>query len=190
MKYTYTFLLLCFLATVAGQAFGQARSEDGYFLVEFEKFTPPTQDMIKSFEGFPATPFMANDMNEKEQYIGDFKGKTLILFFWNTKSSDAMSMLYDMNQLKKKFGKKVAFVGMADESRADINTFLGENKMDVIIIPNSRMLSEAVYGVELGYPRVFVIDDTGIIRTVIPQEYFDNYGDHKTIIEKAIKAVR
>lgn len=172
------------------KTFAQAQSEEGYFLVEFEKFTPPTQDMIKSYEGFPATPFMANDMNEEERFLGDFKGKTLVLFFWNTKSSDAMSMLYDMNQLKKKFGKKVEFVGMADESRADIGTFLGDNKMNLILIPNSRMLSEAVYGVELGYPRVFIIDDTGIIRTVIPQEYFDNYGDHKGIIEKAVNKVR
>jgi peroxiredoxin len=187
MKYIYTICLCClFLCTFESQA--QTKSKEGYFLVELEKFAPPVQDMIKTFEGFPATPFMANDMNGVERFLGDFKGKPAVLFFWNTASSDAVSMLYEFNQLKKKFGKKVSIIAMADESREDVTKFLGSTgKMDIIIIPNTRMLSEAVYGVELGYPRVFMIDDTGVIRSVIPQQYFESHGDHKGLLEGAIQ---
>ena len=178
MKIIYS-ICLCFLIIGIQKSVGQAKSEKGYFLVEKEEFTPPVRDMIKTFEGFPATPFLANDMTGTERFLGDFKGKVCLLFFWNKENSDAVSLLYDLNQIKKKMGKKVAIVAMSDNTREEVTTFLGSDQMELIVIPNTRMLSEAVYGVELGYPRVFVIDDTGIIRAVIPEQYFKTHGDHK-----------
>jgi len=188
MKFTYILSIIFFLA-VSFDAYSQARSENGYYLVEMEQFTPPVQDLIKSYEGFPATPFMANDMNGTEQFLGDFKGKPLVLFFWSTTNSDAVSMLYELNNIKKKYGKKVNIIAMADESREDITKFLGDDKMSLVVIPNSRMLSEAVYGVELGYPRIFMIDDTGVIRSVIPEQFFDTNGNHTEILNGAIKSM-
>ena len=170
------------------EALAQAKSENGHFLVELEQFTPPVQDMIKTFEGFPATPFLANDMTGEERYLGDFKGKVCVLYFWNKSNADAVTMLYDLNQMKKKLGKKVAVVAMGDDSREEITEFLGEKQMEIMVIPNTRMLSEAVYGVELGYPRMFIIDKTGVIRSVIPEQYFKTHGDHPGIIQGAVKA--
>ncbi len=186
MKYIYT-LIFCIASLFASDLVAQAKSEQGYFLVELEKFSPPIRDMIKTFEGFPATPFMANDMKGEERFLGDFKGKPVVLFFWNKASADAVSLLYELNQIQKKFGKKVVIIAMADESRTEVETYLGGNELNIIVIPNTRMLSEAVYGVELGYPRVFFIDETGVIQSVIPQQYFDTHGDHGKILEGAIK---
>lgn len=188
MKYITTFCL-CLFVFAAQQINAQAQSENGYYLVEFDKFTPPVQDMIKSYEGFPAAPFMANDMDGEERFLGDFKGKPLVLYFWNRSNSDAVSLLYDLNLLKKKFGKKVNVIAMGDDTRADIEEFIGEDKMDIIIIPNSKMLSEAVYGIEMGYPRIFLIDESGIIRSVIPEEFFSTNGDHAEVVQGAVKAL-
>ncbi len=187
MKQLFTLCIL-FLFFPGIQTSLMAQSENGYFQVELEEFSPPMRDLIKSFEGFPATPFLANDMTGEEQYLGDFKGKPCVLFFWNTKNAESVSLLYQLNQLKKKLGKKVGIIAMADDSREEVGSFIGSDKMNVIIIPNTRMLSEAVYGVELGYPRVFIIDDSGIIRSVIPEQYFNTHHEHINLIEGAIKS--
>ena len=187
MKYLQ--IISCAILMLAiGNVSAQERSEKGYFLVESESFSPPIRDLIKTFEGFPATPFLANDMMGEEQFLNDFRGKACVLYFWSTQNSDAVSLLYELNLLKKKFGKKVNIVAMADESREEVASFLGTDKMELIVIPNTRMLSEAVYGVELGYPRVFFIDANGIIQSVIPEQFFDTHGEHKQILEGAIKS--
>lgn len=187
MKYIYT---ICFFLafSLSQEVSGQARSENGHFLVELEQFSPPVRDMIKTFEGFPATPFLANDMTGEERYLDDFRGKVCVLYFWRQDNADAIAMLHDLNQLKKQIGKKLEVIAMSDDSREEITEFLGDDKMNIMVIPNTRMLSEAVYGVELGYPRAFIIDKTGIIQTVIPEQYFKTYGNHKGILENAIKA--
>ena len=183
MKLYAIALILC-LITLVTQA--QEESESGHYLVEFEKFTPPVKDMIRSFEGLPATTFMANDMNGTEQFLGDFQGKTCLIFFWNTHNAEAVSLIYDLNKLQKKY-KDLVVIGLADESREKISDFLKEHPAQFIVIPNSRMLSEAVYGVELGYPRMFIVDESGIIRCVIPGSYFAENTNAIDLVESAIR---
>jgi peroxiredoxin len=178
-----TFICLLLFVT----SYGQEKTDSGHYLVEFEKFTPPVKDMIRSFEGFPATPFMANDMDNEERFLSDFQGKVSVLFFWNTKNAEAVSLFYDLNRLQKEIGeKKLAVIGMADDTRAEMDDFLVTNPANFIIIPNTRMLSEAVYAVELGYPRLFVIDSYGLIRCVIPGEYFSQHANSYDLIERTI----
>jgi hypothetical protein len=50
-----------------------------HYLVEFKEFTPPTKDLIASFEGFTSTPFLAPDIKGTEHFLGSYKGKNVVL---------------------------------------------------------------------------------------------------------------
>lgn len=187
MKILQVTLPLLLLITDMMCLSAQEKNSNGHFLVEFDEFSPPVQDIIKSFEGNPATAFMAKDMQGIERKLNDYLGTPTIMFFWRVDNVDAISMLYDLNLLQKKYGDKVSVIAMGEDSRSEIEAFLGESVMDIDIIPNVKMLSEAVYGSELGIPRVFVLSASGIIETIIPEEHFKKYADHNRILDQAIK---
>ena len=56
------------------------------------------------------------------------------------------------------------------------------------IIANSKTLAEGPYGSELGFPKLFIIDEFGIIKHVLPQSFFDNTQlDHKKHINTPLQ---
>jgi len=76
------------IALTSYALYGQ-NSQSGHFLVEFEAFSPPVKDMVTSFEGHIAEQFLAKDVNGKEHFLGDYKGKKVILWFWSISSEKA-----------------------------------------------------------------------------------------------------
>ena len=166
---------IVFLVFCLGSALGQSNTDEpGFYLFEPEKFSLPVKDMIAHYEGFPATPFMANNMDGKELFMGDFKGKTLILYFWNTTTALSMQVNEEFNQLVEFYGQeKLEIVSFADDDRATVNSFLDSFPVKFHTIPNSKVFSEMAYSADLGYPRAFIIDEFGIIKKVIPREAFE-----------------
>ena len=79
-KIIFTFI---FSAAFFMAAFAQdAKSDDGtHFLVDFGNFSPPISAIAESFEGKPTAQFLANDITEQEHFLGDYKGKKVILWF-------------------------------------------------------------------------------------------------------------
>ena len=47
---------MCFIGSIRGQ-------KSSFFKVEFDAFSPPTKDMIMSFEDKESMPFLANDID-------------------------------------------------------------------------------------------------------------------------------
>jgi len=168
MKYITLILLAVLLVQVDTSA--QA-SANGHFLVEFEKFSPPTKDMVRAFEGHIAEQFLAKDVNGKEHYLPDYKGKNVILWFWSTEDAVAIEQVGAMTLLQER-NKNLKVIAFAKEPKAKVLEYLRQNPMDLDVIPNGEIFGQMAYGAELGNPRMFVIDEFGIIKVVLPKEAF------------------
>lgn len=159
----------------------QAVSEEGYFLVTPEKFTPPIQALIANFEGKPAEPFLANDILGEEHYLNNYRGDKVLLWFWTTESPLAVSQLDALNQLQ--LSSKVKVLSLAKETKEELLAFNSRKDIQFPVIPNADIFGQMAYGADLGYPRFFIIDTHGIIRAVLPQEAFAGEGNIAPILE-------
>lgn len=168
MRYLVPFTLL--LLSFSGMAQDKA---NGHFLVEFEAFSPPTQDMVRNFEGQPAEQFMANDVKGNEHYLGNYKGKKVILWFWSTSSTKAVKQFSAMSLLQQR-NTDLKVIGFAKEPKAQVLEYLRQYPTDLSIIPNGEIFGQMAYGAELGNPRMFLIDEDGIIKAVLPEEAFED----------------
>ncbi len=144
----------------------------GHFLVEFEKFSPPIQDMVLSFEGHKAEPFLANDVNGKEHYLDSYKGKKVILWFWSVEDYRALDQVGAMTLLQQEMKPSLKIIAFAKEPKARVQEYLRQNPMDIDVIPNGEVFGQMAYGAEMGNPRMFIIDQYGIIKAALPNEAF------------------
>ena len=143
----------------------------GHFLVEFAKFSPPTQDLVKTFEGFPAEQFLANDVNGTEHYLPSYKGKNVVLWFWSVEDNTALEQVSAMTLLQQR-NKDLKIIAFAKEPTPRVKEYLRQYPMDIDVIANGEVFGQMAYGAELGNPRMFLIDEFGIIKVVLPQEAF------------------
>ncbi len=144
----------------------------GHFLVEFAKFTPPVQDLVKSFEGFPAEQFLANDVSGTEHYLADYKGKKVILWFWSVESSKALEQVSAMTLLQDRNKGKLKIISFAKEPKSAVQEYLRQYPMEIDVIPNGEVFGQMAYGADMGNPRMFIIDEYGVIKIALPEEAF------------------
>lgn len=163
-------LILSILMFVSFQSVAQKNAQ-GHFLVEFAKFSPPTQDVVRSFEGFPAEQFLAKDVNGKEHYLPDYKGKNVILWFWSIDDQSAIEQVAPMTLLQQQ-NKNLKIISFAKESKTKVVEYLKQFPMDIDVIPNGEVFGQMAYGANMGNPRMFLIDEFGIIKVVLPKEAF------------------
>lgn len=165
-------LVLFFCFTTFSSA--QTNEKQDHYLVEFEKFTPPTKDLIKSFENFPAEAFLAPDINGNEHFSGNYKGKYLILWFWSIQDEVSLQQLSLLNDLADNHKSKLNIISFAEEEKSDVLDFAKTTPVSFPIIFKSKVFGDFAYGGDLGNGRIFVIDDFGIIKKVYPREIFEN----------------
>lgn len=163
----------------------QAKSEQGYYLVEPEQFSPPVQAMIQNFEGQPAEPFMANDVDGIEHYLPNYKGKKVILWFWTTDSQLATSQIAALNEVSAKH-PDVKVISFAKQMSGQVREFKKTTTINFPIIANADVFGQMAYGAELGYPRYFLIDEYGIIKIVLPDQAFAGEGNVYPILKGII----
>jgi len=163
-------LITVLLLFIAFQMTAQEQAS-GHFLVEFDKFSPPTKDLVTSFEGHIAEPFMANDVEGVQHFLGDYKGKKVILWFWSTESELAKEQMSAMTLLQER-NADLKLISFAKEPKAKVAEYLRVSPLDFIVIPNGELFGQMAYGADLGSPRMFLIDEFGIIKAVLPQEAF------------------
>ena len=161
-----------------------------HYLVEFDEFAPPTKDMIASFEGYPSIPFLAPDIKGTENYLGTYKGKNVILCFRNLDCNDCKSQIYALNLLQSKHRGKLQVISLADDTKASLLEFIKTTPVDFSISYNTKTLAEGPYAGELGYPRMFFIDEYGIFKKVLPQEAFDQGLDTYSVLEETLKGLK
>lgn len=166
---TFIFSAIFFMAAFAQEA----KSADGsHFLVDFEKFSPPVRDMAQSFEGRPAEQFLANDINGKEHFLGDYKGKKVILWFWSKDESLSTGHIRALNATQE-HNKDLVILSFARGTKTEVKAFADASDINFTVIPNADVFGQMAYAADLGYPRYFFIDEYGIIKQVWPAESFD-----------------
>ena len=167
---------LLFIALVNATLIGQ-----NHFLVELENRSPDVATMVRSYEGTAAIPIMANDIDGKEQYIGNYKGENLILFFWKKDSPDCTRLIPILNDLIKT-EDNFNVLSFSTSMKEDLLAYREAHPIDFSVIPNSEILSEGPYGGDLGYPKIFFVDKKGIIKWVFPANELNNGIDIKNIL--------
>ena len=188
MKKLFLMLSLIFSIHFGQQASGQEKDARGYYLVEAEKFTPPIKDLIASFEGRVAEGFLASDIYGTEHFLTDYRGKTTFLFFWNLESETGR-ILYDKIKIfYQTQEEKLHVIGMAINKKSSLLQYFGDEKTCFPIIPNGEVFGQMAYGADLGSPRLFAVDDKGIIVRVIPAAIFLNGSNIPQILEETLNA--
>jgi len=164
-------IVLIALFISAAIALTAQESSNGHFLVEFDKFSPPTRDLVTSFEGHIAEPFLATDLQGTEHFLGSYKGKKVLLWFWSVHNTVAHEQMSTMTLLQERHSD-LKLISFAEEPKAQVETYLRTNPVDFSVIPNGEIFGQMAYGADLGSPRMFLIDEFGIIKIVLPAEAF------------------
>jgi len=151
----------------------QAQNGTSHFLVELENRAPSVQDLVKGYEGFPSIPFQANDIKGKQYSLQDLKGKTVFLYFWNLNNGTSTSQMDALNLMQSRYRDKLQIISFADDNKESLISYLKATPIDFPIIPNSKTLSDGPYGGDLGTPKLFIIDEYGIIKWVFPESSFN-----------------
>ncbi|MDH3649802.1 MAG: TlpA family protein disulfide reductase [Saprospiraceae bacterium] len=167
---------------------GQSQNpKTGFFLVEEESFTPPEESIIDHYRQSSPIPFMAKDMDEREQYLGNYAGQLTFLWFWNTTCQLCILEIDVLNRLNNEFAGAFALISLADDTRPTIASFLESHPVNFSIIPNAGILGEGAYAHDLGYPRLFVIGKNGLIQTILPGSYFQGEHDLYVLLRSIIE---
>lgn len=173
MKRSITFILAFFLFSF----WAKAQDERGIFEITFDEFSPPTQDLIMSFEGKEPMPFMANDINGTEYFLKNFTGKVVFVYFWKGDCETCLSQVSSLNLLNAEEKERLQIISFVDEGKEDAKLLAQQNGVEFPVLTNGKLLGEAAYGIELGYPRLFAIDADGKVTTVIPQAALEGKSD-------------
>jgi peroxiredoxin len=157
--------------------------QGNHFLVEMENRSPSVQDLVRGYEGFPGIPFQAMDIKGNNQFLGDYKGKTVILYFWNLSNTISTSQIDALNLLQSRYRDNLQVVSCADDSKEELISYMKQRPIDFPIIPSSSTLSEGPYGGDLGYPKIFMVDEFGVIKWVFPSSSFSSDFDTYKVLE-------
>ena len=115
------------------------------------------QSNTQQFKGTTPMPFQATDMNGKNHFLPDYKGKVVVMAFWSTADELSRNQIKSLNQLQKEFSSKnVVILSLADEDKSDLGSFLKNNSISYPVIPNAKPLGEIGYGSDLGTSRIYL----------------------------------
>ncbi|MDA8693353.1 TlpA family protein disulfide reductase [Saprospiraceae bacterium] len=151
-----------------------------HFLVELETRSPDVQAQVKGYEGYPSIQFMASDTEGTQHTVNSLKGKVSYLYFWNEDCPKCIEYLDALNRVQDENPSTLNVLSFSDNKKDEVISFLETKQLNFPVIANSKLLADGPYGGDFGYPRLFIIDEDGIIKYVIPEAEmrgnFDAYG--------------
>lgn len=179
--FSFVFCLLLFGSTLFAQ---------DHFLVELESRSPDVRSLVGSYEGQPLIPILAKDLNGVEHNFMAMKGKTVMLWFWNLDCPKCFEQIDAFNQLTQNYSDKLQVISFSDNSKEEMNEFLKTRQVDFPIIPHSKTLADGPYGGDLGYPRIFIVDEFGITKWVIPEIEMRGDFDAYPFLETLLRSIQ
>ena len=125
-------------------------------------------------KGREAPPLSGADVGGRMVKISDFRGKILVLLFWDAKSADTDRVIQLTNQLNEKYtGQPVVVLGVTPEDVARIRTLQADGSIswNNIHDPSDKLAQE--YKIA-SRPAVFVLDQKGVIEfTGLPGSFVE-----------------
>ena len=160
-------------------------AQEDFFLVELEPRTPEVEDLVQSFEGTSVVPIMASDLDGNQVSVLDQRDKVVLLWFWKLECDLCIQKIPVLNQLQEEF-PNLKIISYTNNSKAEMQAFAATTDINFSVIPNAEMISEGPYSGELGYPKMFFVDQKQIIKWVFPSKdflspKFDLYNIVKTL---------
>ena len=121
--------------------------------------------------GSPAPAFSAVSMDGTPYDLKGLRGSVVVLTFWSTRCGICHTEMPKLNSFVDDYsGKRVVFVSLKMEDKDKVNRYVGRNRFESEILPNSFgvVLQYADRGsngfVNMGFPAYFVIDQKGIVQ--------------------------
>lgn len=156
-------MLTSFFLPDSGMAQTDSLSENEVFDYEARQ-----KKVLATYEGFPFTPFEATDIDGDMHLIHELRDKVIILQFQSIWNEPDITQIIGLNRLADEYSQQGLYIlGMSDDTQEELLAFREKNPVHFPLVANSRGLGEMAYAVELGYPRIFLIDKFGVIRKVI-----------------------
>lgn len=158
-------------------AFGSARATT----------TSKHADTTSAFKTHAAPAFELKDLDGKAVKLSDFAGKVVVLNFFATWCPPCRWEIPQFNELQKKYGAEVQFLGVSlDEEGAEkVKEWKTKHPVEYPVLmtdPDRKILD--TYDVKSAIPVTFVIDRQGVVQ----MEYTPKRGDTPgAIIETAVK---
>ena len=108
------------------------------------------------FEGSKAKPFEMKDIDGNIYKMDDLKGKVVVLNFWFIGCAPCVQEMPELNELVAEYKEdEVVFLGIANDRKRELQSFLNKKEFDYKIIPNGSTLAMS-YKI-MGFPSHIVI---------------------------------
>ena len=143
-------------ATIAAKAQTIARSNHQASVTSEENISDPIVD--NSLLGKKGPKLVV------EKWLGDtpeVKGKFVLIHFWAPWSIPAKKSILEMNALNKKFAEKLAVVGLADESEANVAA-MADPKMEYSSAIDTKGRVSSAVGIT-SVPSVLLLNPKGMV---------------------------
>ena len=182
------FFFLYFVISTS-TALGQFEMADSTNKVVIKPFSPPVGAVIQNLLYTPAKVFIAPDIFGVNHNLLDYRGKSVVLYFFNKDCVACNEGLNALGELKKMFGRNIEIFAFSNETKKYLLEFYKDKKQDYNIMFNSKIFGEMMYAGSLGYPRLFYIDKEGYTTKIIPSETFSDSSDAEKLTIKTISEI-
>jgi thiol-disulfide isomerase/thioredoxin len=156
---------------------------------ELKGLLPEPADPKDLEPGKAAPETVCVDLDGKKVKLGDLKGKVVVLDFWFTQCGPCRQMIPHTRELVKRLnGKPFVFVSVSvDREKESLTKFLAKEPMPWAHWWDGEGAAAEQWNVE-GYPTVYAIDHTGVIRNKTLGYDPDASKKLDALIEELVKA--
>ena len=101
-------------------------------------------------------------------HLRDFKGKIMLLFFWNYSCPDCLRILTDLKRLHEKYEKELIIIGVhsprleLEKSGQNVQKAVSFHQIEFPVVNDTSMLLWRSYDVRT-CPTIYILDPKGII---------------------------
>ncbi len=116
-----------------------------------------------SLVGNPAPDFTVQDADRKIS-LHDFRGKTVVLYFWATWCPPCVDEMPSLVKLQSDLKDRVLVLAVSvDEDERSYRTFLKKNNVDLLTVRDPQQKSNELYGT-FKFPETYIIDRNGVVQ--------------------------
>ena len=146
--------------------------------------------------GQRAPGFALPDMNLKIYDLADYRGKVLLLEFFQTDCAHCATFAPIVNAAKKKYGDKLAILAVANaphDNASTVTRYIDANNVDYpIVFDTGQMEYSYLRTFTVDNPYIFIIDPNGVIRddlgfSAFTKDVFEGQGLFQ-LLDRALNA--